>query len=192
MNNNTTLNMSPLTMLAMVILMLMVSLQQTSLNIQSWSIPAVTRPDDNFIVKAIKPETTKPATLDAFTADLTSALVTTADQTDILPLTADTFFISEWWGDWQTTADTTLSTELAEMYLTETMSLELIPNESLWFMGDMNPYTDLLPNAEVEAVYLTHGWDGDGSSQALLFVTAADNGGYEWGGMIFTQTGFIR
>lgn len=201
MNNNATLSMNPLTMLVIIVLTLVVSLQQFNVNAQAWApiawpdhaFPDRSIPDRSIIVKEPRPSAANPAvTLDAFTADLAAALVTTADQTDILPLTADSFYMSEWWGDWETMPDTTLSTRLGGMHLTGNLSLELVPNAGLWFMGNLNPYTDLLPTGDVEAVYLTHGWSADGDAQALMFITAADNGGYEWGGMIFTQTGFMR
>ncbi len=98
-------------------------------------------------------------------------------------------YYGAWWDGWET--NFTVAEMLAQIWRFDALgqlSAETLPNEPTWFLQDLNPYTDLLPDETVEVVLLVRNFSENSDAEMLVWISADA----QVSAMVLSATGFQR
>lgn len=101
------------------------------------------------------------------------------------------FGYGAWSGDWEDISKEQTLAFLLARSSSEQLSVEVLPDEAVDFLGGLNPMRDLMPEYILDGVLLVRGWEGNSDAQALLFFTPSE-GGSELLAVVYSTTGFDR
>lgn len=97
-------------------------------------------------------------------------------------------YYGAWWDGWE---DVTTDEMLANIWQYDALgqlNTETLPNEPVWFLQNLNPYTDLLPNETIASVLLVNNFSENSDAELLVWISADA----KVSAMVVSATGFQR